>query len=233
MKHSAFILLAFVGLLFTSCKKDDPILTEQETVDMIEASLSAGEQGLASDISTTAQKTAQKEDAYANNCNFTGDSTFTFSASGVRFTANFNYDYNWFVTCDGIIPVALSYTTTRSGNYDGLRVDYNGNASGLLIFTDILSGSAYTLNGSHNFSGNTVWNRVAGDDRTASATLEVALSNIKVDKTTFEILSGTATVSLSASNNDDSISFSGTINFEGGGAATVTINGNNYAITIS
>ena len=225
------LILTLLAFTIVSCNKETEPITEEETVDLVEATLSSDENGVSSDIVYIASKAAAEESQYTSDCNWSGDSTFVRDLNGALRSYNLNIGYNWFVICDGLIPTSINFTTTRSGDYSGPRLDYSGNASSALVMTDLLSGSAYTLNGTHDFTGSSTAQR-SGETIQADFDLAVTFTNIKVNKLTLEIEGGTAEATGSASNNDATLSVAASVTFLVNGSATVVVNGNSYTITV-
>jgi len=225
------LLLSLLLLVLASCRKDEDVMSEEEVVDLVETTLSEEESGIASDIAYVAAKTGSEESQWASNCTYAGDSAFTREFQGANVAYTFNYTYNWVANCDGLVPTSIDYASTRTGNYNGLRLTYNGSALNTFVVSDLLTGSEFNLNGNHDFAGSSVLTRT-GNINTVEVEMDLTYVNIKVDKTTFEINSGTLNFSLEASGDNNSASYSGSVDFLGGGAATVTLNGNSFTISI-
>lgn len=226
-----FLILALLAFTIVSCNKETEPITDEETADLVEATISSDENGVTSDIEYIAAKAVAEEDQYSSDCNWSGDSTFVLNLNGALRSYSLNFSYSWFVVCDGLIPTSINFNTSRSGEYSGPRLDYSGNAASALVMTDLLSGSAYTFNGTHDFAGSSTAQRV-GETIQADFDLAVTFTNVQVNKLTLEVEGGTAEATLTASNDDASVTLAATVTFLGNGSATVVVNGNSYTISI-
>lgn len=206
-------------------------MTEEEVVDLVETSMAGDDSGLASDVTYVAGKAIEDSSEYASDCNYSGDSTFSSTFSGATRSYDYAYNYTWDVTCDGFIPVALNFNSSRTGNYTGTRLTTDGSALSTLTLTDLFTGSEYTLNGSYDYAGSSELTR-QGNTISASYDLDITLTDVKVDKLALVINSGTASFNLIASNDANTLTFTGSVTYLGNGSATVVINGDAYNINI-
>ena len=225
------ILILFLFVALASCDRDNDSISEEEAADLIGATLSSDDSGLGADLIYMAAKAIEEETNYSSDCNYTGDSAFSSSFSGPERSYSFNYTYDWTVTCENFIPVALNFNTTRSGDYDGRFVDHTGNGLGNFVLTDLFSGSELTLNGTYSNTGSSTLTR-RGTARTIDSEVEVTLTNVKIEKTSLEINSGAAVVTVLATGEDNSVSYNGSITFLGNGALEVVVNGNVYTFSV-
>ncbi|MCP4438927.1 MAG: hypothetical protein GY810_08275 [Aureispira sp.] len=236
------LMVLVIGLFSTtSCKKaadtlqqnttqqESTILTEEETAETIETLLKAEDGGMTQEVSDVTQLSKEEYSNYQSNCNYKGDSTLKISKGGLR-AYDYDLSYDWEVVCNGVLPQSFNFNSSRKGSYTGPRMEHKGSGSSNLVATDILpSQPQLILNGSHAFSGASI---AVKRSKSVTTALTLNFNNVHVDKSNYTIASGDATFTLNASESGGlSTTITGSINFLGNGAATVTIN--NYSYTIS
>ncbi len=222
-------LLPFVlGILFTSCQKDQE-LTEEEVVETIEASLKAADGGAAASApEMSALLVPYKSSAL---CGFTGDTTIT------RSTTNWNRSvaWNWVVNCDSNNEYDhVVFTRSGTASYNGPRLTMNATITGTVTATQLDSSqTSHLMNGTFNRQGNSTY---TGPRRTKSYTTDFTHTwvNVEVEKGTRHIIAGTGSVTLTgAVDNGNSFSRTGSVVYNGDGTATLTMdNGNIYTFNV-
>lgn len=234
------LLVAFVIIALGSCRKESAtVATEADAVDAIETSLVSSSGGTAEDISMAAEYAMSG--GYGKNGSVTGatslicavpyDTTVSYSHTGT-ITATYSHSWEVLLNCNGSVPISLAWTGTYSGSFDALRLSGSSSGSRNWALTGINSGSAaYTLNGSTTRTGSHT--SKVRNQYTYDVTINTTLTNLTVNKTTYQIISGTGTVAATLNvSNGTSKTFNGTIVFNGNQTATLTINGNTYTITV-
>lgn len=228
---SAFALFLAIGL--SSCKKEslNDTMSEEEAVEAVEAMYKASEAGINAEYKTGTDIAEEDYLEYAANCSYGGDSTISYAQTFPNGQYAFTLNYLWDVSCNLLgIPQTLVFSSTRNGSYTGTRLQYTGTGNTDLSVGGLeLAATAFTLNGSHTFTGTHTW---VLRSRSVSTTFNSTMSAVTIDKTTQEITGGTGTFTLTAVGTDNTVSYDGTIVFLGGGSATVTINGTAYTISI-
>jgi hypothetical protein len=142
-----------------------------------------------------------------------------------------NWDY--IINCNGLsIPQNMNMSMTTSGSSSTPRINSTSSSTVSLTLTGLeFSATQIVVNGTASFSVSQT-SRVRNQN-TFTSNLSFNLSNLTFDKASQELLSGSATISMTGSVTDgDSYTFTGNVVFNGGGAATVTINGNSYTIDV-
>ncbi len=232
MKHLIFIPI-ILGISVMSCRKEtnEDEVSEEEAVEAVARSMDADNSGMTAQLSMAAELT---ESAMTNPiCAQQFDSSLVKSNSTASMSFNYNFDWGWSVTCNSMIPQSIDFTYTASGSYSGTRMTSNDNATGTIVVTGINAGDAeYIANINYSRTGSA--SSKFGMKNTFDNTITISGSNITIDKTSYELTSGTANASISGTHsNGTSFSFSGTVTFLGGGSATLQLaNGNSYTISI-
>ncbi len=221
-------MLAMASLMIVSCnKEEDPAMTEEQAADYIETSISSSDGGFNEELRKVVELAYAE---YENNCSYTGDTTFTSEYNGVR-SYNYTSTMDWFVTCDGLAVSSITFNLNKTGNYEGPRLTRQGTTTGSITISDLLNTTSYTANGSLTSNGSAEFTGVKNNVSTTMSS-SMTLSNLSVNKTSYEIESGAASVQIDATGNSNSASFNASVTFNGGGSADITINGTTYSITI-
>ncbi len=232
-------LFVLAGLL-ASCNKDEddmisePVLSEEQASDVLEGAITVNSQGLGAGIlgaTFLANKYAEKGGG-GSPCDMAFDSTLAFSVGLNQFSASYTTSWNWAVNCnDNNIPVSINYSRTASGQYETPRIKSDDSASSEWMITGLLLGDDYTLNGAYQRQGSQ--EIMVNETNTFSSLTTFEIEELKIDKGTFLIQSGTGTYRLTATGPQGNITnFEGDLTFNGGGSVTVTINGNSYTFSL-
>jgi hypothetical protein len=165
------------------------------------------------------------------SCGIKKDSTIVRS-SAAGAVPSFNYSFAWDYTlaCDGLTPSDVTFNFAGSGTYSGPLMSANHTSTGQLVLSGFGTSSTYLL--TVNYTRNGTATSKIGKQYTFTSTLTIQSSNIAINKTTNEIVSGTATVTIAAtSTSGKTFNFNGTINFLGGQKASLVLNsGATYSI---
>ena len=239
MKNYRLLLIAglLFGILFTSCEKDDnnTIISNDEAAEIIANSLSTSSYGFTSQVEDAAELAdsiyEEEKEAVKNLKSVNVDTTFTITnPPDSRVTYEYTVSYSYGIQMNGITPdFFLNFTT--SGEYTAQRITSSNQSQGELIVSNLTAGyNNYLLNGSCSRTGSqTVTIEV---QREFSSTINFNMEDISIDKTTFEILGGSAEVSITGTSNSASYDMQGSIVFNGNKSATLTINGVVYEIDL-
>ena len=237
-KYKLLIAGLLFGILFTSCEKDDDnntIILNDEAAEIIANSLSTSSYGFASQIEDAAELAdsiyEEKKEAVKNLKSVNADSTFTItSPPDSRVTYEYTVSYSYGIQMNGIQP-EFFFNFTTNGEYTAQRITSSNQSQGELIVSNLTAGSNnYLLNGSCSRTGSqTVTIEV---QREFSSTINFNMEDISIDKTTFEMLGGSAEVSITGTSNSASFDMQGSIVFNGNKSATLTINGVVYEIDL-
>ena len=232
LKFARVLGLAVVAtgmvVYISSCKKsstsaatDTTAITESDAAELTTDAVLPSSGGIVS-------QTSNSLSLYSNAklvCGATKDSVIT-KTSGSSAIPAYSYTLNWnyIVSCDGLVPSQLVFTYTGNGTFDGLRMSSTHTATGGFTLTGLkTTDPVYLMNLSYTRKGTAI--SKIGNKNTFNSTIQIASTNITVDKTTDEIASGTATVSITTiSSSGKTYSFNGNITFSGSKKAVIVLN---------
>jgi hypothetical protein len=231
--------LLFISLLTESCRKEEqeevPVTTD-DAADVITYALESSSGGYAAqttEAATFMDTEGLRVSSASLQCGIPFDSTLSVNYSG-NVTATYSLGWDLLLTCNvQSVPQSLSFTSNYSGNYDGPVMQSSNSGNLNWTITGLATGNSnpYVFNGSFTRNGShtsKVRNRT-----TFTSDLTINLTNVTVDKTTQQIISGSGSVVLNCeSSTGIAYSFSGTIVFAGSGNATLTLNNTNYNISL-
>jgi hypothetical protein len=119
-----------------------------------------------------------------------------------------------------------------SGSFDGPRMasEHAGTAS--VNITKLEKASAtYSVNASYKSTGS-FQSKIRNKNSTSSV-VDIAITDVVVDKSTHEILSGSASATITGTvTGKGSFTFTGTIEFNGDQMASVVVNGSDYLVNL-
>lgn len=232
-KFAAIIALAVC--VASSCKKDassgspssNVTVTEQDAADAITDAVTPESAGMS----------AQVEDATvmaSSNiypCGISFDSSILrSSASGASVSYSFSLAWNWKLSCAN--PANFTASFTGHTTYDAPRISSDDSSSGSFVITGLApADDAYTFKSSYVRNGSE--QSKVNNKNSFTSKITITSTDIKVNKVTRQIISGTAAVTITgASSSGKSFSFSGTITFTGSKTATLSISGGgSYQVT--
>ncbi len=233
----AALFTASVAFYASSCKKDSsstqttPAVTTVTEADAAELSTDAvvpANGGMVTQVNSSVNIYKKVKLA----CGETKDSTFTIaSLSGASPSYNYTFSWNYVMNCNGIVPDSLTFGFTGAGSYNGPRMSSNDKSTGGFVLKGFSpTTTSYTLNTTYSRVGTAV--SKIGRQNTFNTTTTIKSTNLTVDKTSLEITSGTATVSIVAiSSSGKTFTFNGTITFLGNKKGTLVLNsGTSYPI---
>lgn len=233
-----FAATACIGSL-TACNQTEnetANLSNEEVAIVIEGALANGTQGISAevnDVIALSQQYAQK--SLTNEyCGQSFDSTVVRSINKPSVTASYTKTWEWTLNCNNLrVPTSFGFNATSTGDYETTRMTSDDNASTDWTISNLISGSAYTINGSYTREGSqtsTVRNR----SNSFTSEVNINITSLNVNKSTFLIDSGTATFTLTGSStNGQNFSYQGSIVFNGNGTATITINGETFEVSLN
>jgi hypothetical protein len=254
IKFSALLVLA-ASLAFTSCKKSstaaaDPQLTPQQVSSQIALDLNQSMLGGfgvgvnlgdglgASQSYAVHTKTKQVNDLLYGSCPLAVDTTFNQTISFVTDSAlTFSGAINFSYTCitSGDNTYETGFTTNDNLNFaitgPHLTLSYKVSENLTLLSTDYSVDDA-TVNINGSLGSNASYQFKTGTKRSGSRVFNYTLTNALIDPVAGGIISGKATFTTSGSGPLGAWSYQGTITFEQGGMAIVTINGKTYNVSL-
>jgi len=237
-------LFAFCLLpLLISCNKDDDgtdqtALTNEEAAEVIASSLSEDADGLSVSVATMAAVTSEALAADDGGrtlsvCDYTKDSTFTRTRNTALITSSYNFEYSYQVSCSNLgLPQAMAANLSYSGVYETARASSDNAGDGELALTGLaLSENNYVANGTYSRQGS--FTSKVRNQNAIQSDLTLTLADLTVDKGTYAIKGGTLSVALTGSvASKGNFSYTASVQFNGAGSATITINGETYEVDL-
>jgi len=157
-------------------------------------------------------------------CGVQKDSTIIV-ASGTGASPSYNYSLisNYTLTCNGVVPGQVTFYFTGNVSYSGPLMSSVDKSTGGFILTGLAAGSSqYTF--SCNYSRNGTTTSKLGQQNTFTSIIAIQANSVVVDKTTKQIVSGKAAVSIKTTNSAGKIyTFNGTITFSGNNKAILVL----------
>ncbi|MCI4648038.1 hypothetical protein [Phaeodactylibacter sp.] len=228
----SIVVFSFPVLLFTSCEKTDETIeniSESDAAEIIEASLQANAGGLVTNIEDIVEQLVTAVTS-GELCDTLYSSTIEEDFQGAKIQASYTSELSYEMTCNAVeIPQTATFSILTESMYSSSRIesDDNGNFTGNA--TNLQPSSlTMNINGDYSQTGTQALNFM--EQKNISSTLTATLSTLQISKQDFEIESGNAILSWTGSTSDETFSFEGTIVFNGGNTATLTINGTTYQI---
>jgi transcriptional regulator with PAS, ATPase and Fis domain len=221
-KTVGLLFFAAATMLFSCKKENDTVtntMTDEEAAEVISLAVSDNAQGLA----TQTTEITARANTYASVCGYSKDSTISrINTTGV-YTWNYNFNWQWAVVCTGAIPTTMNANYKMKGTYSTARMSSNDSAVANLAVTNLVTGTQYTLNGTYTRNGSQTSKIRNQNSFTSKVTMNV--SNLQVIKTTGQIASGSASVTITGdTSTGNTFSYGGTIVFNGAKTATITLN---------
>ena len=229
-------LFAFltIAMTFMSCQKEDgalaatgSTLSNEEAAAIVQYALATETNGMSSFIKDVASKSVTVNNPYY--CGLSKDSTFSKSSSAYGYSAQLS----WLLTCTPAkVPASLKFSLSTSGQYQGAKVTSKDAGTGTATFSGLeVKSSNYVVNADYARNGTQTLN--VSTPKSVTSNLSISMSNLQVNKSTYQILSGTGTFNLSGKTlTGRMISFTGTIVFNGNCTATITTNNKSFTFSI-
>jgi hypothetical protein len=229
------IYLAMATLVLSSCKKDEEVekemVSEEESAEVVTKSMESQNSGLNEQLEEAAKLA---EELMINPlCSVGFDTTVVKTYSSATRSLNYTFNWNYQVNCTGSIPSDITFGYNSSGIYSTTRMDSDDNATGTIVLTQIgashtsyLANLDYTRNGSQSSK--------IGNQNSFSSVINIDGDDILIDKTSYEVLSGSVVFTITGAASDGtSYSYGGTITFLGNRDATIAFNnGSSYSINL-
>ena len=237
----ALVMAGASVMTLTSCHKNSSATTtisESDAAQVMVDAISPSTGGLVSQVNNSATLFANgtvtggtvhsvnnhlTTDSYNIPCGTQKDSTVAYSSlsSGVP---SFTYSLTWAYKLDCSVPSTFTLNFSGQGTYNGFVQSSSFKSTGGLVLSGLGStASQFTFNSNYTRTGTTT--SKIGNKNTFDHALSITSSNIVYDKTTKEIVSGTATVSIKVtSTSGNSWTYGGTLTFLGNKTARLVLN---------
>ncbi|MBC7401168.1 MAG: hypothetical protein H7289_14610 [Mucilaginibacter sp.] len=248
MKALKLTLIVPLLLFAISCKKTattSSAVTTDEAADMAASSVAANSFGFASvadNIGVNAQ-TLNSVSAGGQQVNATGTSrqacgttladSITFSStanSSVTFSAFYKYVRT--LNCNASSqPDNLVNAITFKGNFDGPRLTSTDVGTSSVTIAGLTTNATnFVVNGTYNRKG-TFTSKVGGK-ASGSSNVTITATNVLLSKPGREIVSGSATITISGTAAAGTFNYTGILAFKGGNQATLTVGTTIYLINL-
>ena len=221
-------VLAFSISALSSCSKTQEF-TQEDAVEIIEKSFEKDSYGVSEMISKFSEDLVNTYSSYP--CD-QYDTSYWYTYSSPLVNADYQINWDYTLICGLGVPNAAELNASTSGSYSTNRLNSTDNSNASLNVTGLeISASSLHFNGSLSRNGNQTIS-INSKTRNLSSDINIELTNVSVNKSSYEIESGSGSVVITGNNGNDSFSFSGEIVFHGDGNATLTMNGNTYQISV-
>ena len=230
-------LLAFivVSVAVYSCDAVEEIIntiSESEAAAIVEGALQSRSGEVLSNIEDAAEQLVQAV-LSGELCDTLYQKTVNQGFEGSRLVASYSSDIEYMLTCNSFdLPETGTFSGATNTTYTMPNVAGSGNGSVTAGVTGLeLTASSIVFNGSYVRTGTQEVS--VSESKTVNSTLTVAFTDVTVSKVGKMVESGSASFSLSGSTPQGEFVYEGTIVFNGEGTATVTINGNEYTVSLN
>ncbi|MCD9017209.1 hypothetical protein [Parachryseolinea silvisoli] len=240
MKTLKATFLACLVLAAGACKDDDEkeAVSNDEAAEMIASSLAESSSGFAAVADESATVTDGVMDVYnggrTTSCGYEYEQTFTrTNPSNASVTYEFVYTYHYLLSCENDAPKSMEVNVTYNGEFDGPRISSAHEGSADITITKLENTSAtYSIDADYQWNGSSqskIRNR-----NTTSSSVEITLDDVVVDKEAHEILSGSASATITGTvTGKGSFTYTGTIVFNGNHMAELTVKGIKYLVNLA
>jgi hypothetical protein len=230
MKKSLFLIVSLLpALALFSCKSDGlEEISNEEAAEMVENAVVENTEGL------TAQTIDMANIALAlvSRCGESGDSVISRAGTRGGVTYSYVFGWDWSLTCSPLsVPQSFALSYAGGGTYATARMTSADSASGAFILTglqpsspDLSYSGTFTRNGTQTLTSR----RKTTDVETV---LNISTTNLTYNKASGEISGGTCTVALTTEVDGNLQSHTGSLVFNGGRTATLTLNGMTYNLS--
>lgn len=240
LKRLTFLLILSVAFFGTACNKEasntpnEEAITTEETIALVEAALMEGAEGITHEVDDAVEVAELVLEKTLTNtyCGLSKDSTLSRTFNRPRISGEYATTWGWMLNCnEQQVPVNLTFSREAIGIYESLRLTSNDQANSDWVLDNLVFGPEYVFNGSYKREG-TQTSKVR-EQKSFSSTVEFTITDLTVGKVKRRINGGTANLLINGqASSGENFSFTGTVEFLGDGAATVTINGEVYNIDL-
>lgn len=237
----ALLSLALAATVF-SCSKDDKnetpaALTSAEMAEAISQAFTIQGGGLVSQTAVAFNilnaNASSSEGRLADMCAQSYDTTFSGKNADTASVYKFTYDFKWnySVYCDSSKPSQLKFKYDGTSNYEGPRMTSEDKTTADVIVANLVKDSTfYVVSNSYTRTGTS--QSLTGSKKAFKSTITINSSNMKLNKTTGQIVSGTATVRINGTfnNGGDVFQKTGQFTFSGNGSGSLELDGSKYTV---
>ena len=231
MKKSMIFGMALAMLVMSCKKEEETMVSEDEAAETVTKSMETDNSGVNEQLEESAK---MAEVALVNPlCSVAQDSTIVKSYSSATRTLDYTFTWGYQVNCTNSIPSNVTFNYSSTGSYTTPRMDSDDSATGEIVLTQLVA-SETNYKATLDYSRNGSQISKIGNANSFTSTITVNSSNILIDKSTYRVVSGDATLAISGSSTDGTaFSYGGTITFLGNMDATITLDsGATYSVNL-
>lgn len=243
MKITKTLLSLALAATVFSCSKDDKeatpaALTSAEMAEAVSQAFTIQGGGLVSQTAVAlnivnAANTTAPAGRLADMCGSAFDTTFSGKNADTAsvYTFNYGFKWNWSVSCEDATPSQVTFSYKGSNTYAGPRMSAEDSTSAKVQLIGLPADSAFYVM-SQTYTRTGAQQSLTGSKKAFKSTITIITSNMKLNKTTGNIVSGTATVKIAGTfnNGGDVFSKSGTFTFSGNGSGSLVLDGEKYTV---
>ena len=233
-------VILMISTLVFNCKKDektepkpDPVV--ESIADEMAATLSGDGSGITNEIlgvmgiiseSSYFLKSASLDTIYSNDT-----SIHITNGTGAIIKYNYSFNINYGYVFNGLALENVYYNAEINGSYDGLRIGFSETRNSEWVLTGLnLLSANYVLNGTSVRDGQS--ESKVGLKSQMSSTSEITLNDIKINKVTLDLTSGTLNWKINGKINDSSYEYEAVIELIDSKTAKLSIDGNTFTINL-
>ncbi len=249
-------LLASLCLFVISCTEvenpSEALLTDDEALEIVEASLQAGAEGMASEMEDIEMVVSEEipleslegvdpdsgslEFDLASLCGATFDTSVTISRTLSRISGSFNSAWTYGLNCSTVtfaglnfyIPLSIDVNRQSQGTIETRRLTSVDSIQASWNLSNLISGD-YTLAGISTRNCEQVLTFQTA--KSLETTTVLTVDSVAFDRLTYQIVSGSATMTLnSVSSEGGTYSTTVKVTFLGDAKAEIDLNGTIYEI---
>ncbi|MEL6255035.1 MAG: hypothetical protein AAFR87_23710 [Bacteroidota bacterium] len=225
-----FFTLAFQSACTVEVELSE--LTEGEAVEIIEAALQDFAGGLTSNIEDISEQILEAVSSGAL-CDTLYTQSIEENYQRGQVQSSYQTELSYEMSCNSLnFPESATFTSSTDYDYSTLRITsdddarFLGSISGLLV-----SDSSLVLVGNYESSGSQDLN--FNSQRSVASTFTVNLTNLEVNKTEIEIITGSGDFTFTAEIQGNTSTFTGSISFMGDDSLMLTLNDNTYTFDLN
>ncbi|WP_343673862.1 hypothetical protein [Chitinophaga sp.] len=237
----SLVVISGLALAVFSCKKDedDGVITSDEMAEAVSQSFSSEGGGLvvqtnaALSVVSLANSQRMAGGRLSDQCGLPYEKTRTSANADTAtyYTWSYGITWNWTLTCTDTIPIQYDFKAAGRALYDFPRMTSDDSVNNKIVVTGLSADSTfYTASQTYIRTG--TQQAKFGKMHKFTSTVTVTSTNMKVNKTTLKIVSGTAKVNIKGeSSGGKTFTLSGTLTFSGNDAASLVMNDTKYTVS--
>ncbi|MEL6537492.1 MAG: hypothetical protein AAFQ98_18870 [Bacteroidota bacterium] len=214
-------------------------ISNEEVAEVVGAGLAEEDQGLTTTVTTSTAMAIQAQGRPSTGgkteiCGVLTDTTLMFTnPAASRATYAYTFEYETMLNCaNGFIPQSFDTEMTYTGSFNGPRYTSENSGEGDMSISNILPDEGnFVVNGTWDRGGS--YTSKVREQRMITSTTDFTLSDVQVDKGSYEILSGSATVHIVGEvSTGEPFDLTATVTFLGNKQGEVTLGDETFLIDL-